>query len=418
LQASLVGEQSEDESVRARQLALQQQLHLLYNQLLSEPGRRRANDPAILSEIRTCEAALRQLAWHHPLPLPEATPVNLPALQQSLAADQQALVYFMTADEVMVFVVSRESMQIMRRLCTPAQLADAAANWQFQIGRVELSPEYRARHATRMSQALRMALADLYQLILAALAPCLTAPRLLFIPCGLLHQLPFHALWAGDHFVLEAFECAYAPSASMAVWMLADAAKENVFHSWAGLALSDPAIPGARAEVTAAARHFAAHWLYLDEAASLANLQLAARSAEILHLATHGLFRPDNPFFSMLKLADGWIDVQALYQLPLVAKLVVLSACESGAGVVRGGDDVIGLARGFLAAGARSLLVSLWNVQDASAVALMEDFYTELTQKARPRGTRPAAALRRAQQAAIRAGKHPYEWAPFSLIGC
>ena len=92
----------------------------------------------------------------------------------------------------------------------------------------------------------------------------------------------------------------------------------------------------------------------------------------MLHIATHGLFRPDNPFFSALKLADGWIDVRQIYRLPLQARLVVLSACESGAVQIQGSDEVIGLARGFLGAGAETLVTSLWNVHDASAAALMD----------------------------------------------
>jgi CHAT domain-containing protein len=153
--------------------------------------------------------------------------------------------------------------------------------------------------------------------------------------------------------------------------------------------------------------------LYLDHAANRQGLERAAQ-ADLLHLATHGLFRPDNPFFSALKLADGWIDVRELYRLPLQARLVVLSACESGAGAVRGGDEVVGLVRGFLGAGAREVLASLWNVHDASAVPFMQHFYQFLTQEA---VNRPADALRAAQCAAISSRLHPYYWASFYMIG-
>ena len=115
--------------------------------------------------------------------------------------------------------------------------------------------------------------------------------------------------------------------------------------SLAGLAITDPSIPHARREVQTAATHFAQSQLFLDADAGRAGLRQAAAQADVLHIATHGLFRPDNPFFSALKLADGWLDVREIYRLPLSAGLVVLSACESGAGQVRGGDEVIGLAR-------------------------------------------------------------------------
>ena len=92
---------------------------------------------------------------------------------------------------------------------------------------------------------------------------------------------------------------------------------------------------------------------------------------------------------------------------------MVLSACESGAQQVQGGDEAIGLARGFLGAGAEQLVVSLWNVHDASAAQLMDAFYAGLANGA----GQPAAALRHAQRRAASAGQHPYFWAPFVAIG-
>jgi CHAT domain-containing protein len=212
---------------------------------------------------------------------------------------------------------------------------------------------------------------------------------------------------------LERFELSYAPSASIAVrtrppYPVAE------WRSLAALALTDPAIPAARLEVERVAACFPQAQLFLDESADLAGLQSAARSADVLHIATHGRFRPDNPYFSMLQLADGWVDVRSLYRLPLAARLVVLSACESGAGGVGGGDEVIGVARGFLAAGARSLVASLWNVHDATTATLMADFYAALLNAA---ATGPAGALRLAQLRAARQEQHPFYWASFFVIG-
>ena len=163
-----------------------------------------------------------------------------------------------------------------------------------------------------------------------------------------------------------------------------------------------------------AAAFFTRASLYLGAEAGLEGLRQAAAESDVLHVATHGLFRPDNPFFSALKLADGWIDVRQIYRLPLQATLVVLSACESGAVQVQSGDEPIGLARGFLAAGAETLVVSLWNVHDASAAELMRKFYAQLTSTV---DKRPASALRHVQCAAASAGLHPYYWAPYIVIG-
>src|SRR5207237_1534552 len=103
-----------------------------------------------------------------------------------------------------------------------------------------------------------------------------------------------------------------------------------------------------------------------------------APQADVIHLASHAVFRHDNPLFSAIRLADGWLSLYDLYNLRLRASLVTLSACETGVNDVLAGDELVGLARGFFQAGAASLVVSLWAVDDASTAALMRHFYAYL----------------------------------------
>ncbi len=415
-------------------LQLRQRLHWLYNQLLGESGSRRL-DTRLSAQLLAEEATLKQLEWRQSTLLQQAEPTDLASFQATLGHQQQALVYTIlenaatsrrdnsakvkdSSGEVMAFLIDSHSIRPYRHLTTTAQLEPALAELRFQLGRAELGSAYLERHHERLQQRLQQVLSDLYQQLLAPLRSAISAKRLLVVPFGPLHRLPFHALWDGQQYLVEQLTFSYAPSASIAVsrqQRKADGAATHAvaFASWAGLAVDDAAIPAARAEVMVASRSFADAALYLDQEANRQGLERAAQ-ADILHLATHGLFRPDNPFFSALKLADGWINVQDLYKLPLRARLVVLSACESGAGVVRGGDEVVGLARGFLGAGAREVLASLWNVHDASAVAFMQHFYENLTEEST---CRPADALRSAQCDAITRRLHPYYWAPFYVIG-
>jgi CHAT domain-containing protein len=335
-------------------------------------------------------------------------------LQRGLAAGQTALVYFIAGDEVMAFVVGCDAAQVVRNLATVAELEDAQARLRFQLGRVEIGDAYQKRHGARLLDGARLALQGLYDLLIAPLEGLLAAQapeRLLIIPYGSLHLLPFHSFWNGKAYLLELYEVAYAASGSLAVRQ--HDGGTSPLCALAGIAVRDSAIPQAETEVRSAARHFERVQLYLDEQAGLAGLWEAAQAGDVLHMATHGVFRPDNPFFSALKLADGWIDVRTIYRLPLNARLVVLSACESGAVQVQGSDEAIGLARGFLGAGAETLVVSLWNVHDASAALLMERFYAHLTDQA----VRPAAALRAVQREAARDNRHPYYWAPYVVMG-
>ncbi len=143
----------------------------------------------------------------------------------------------------------------------------------------------------------------------------------------------------------------------------------------------------------------------------------------ILHFATHGLVNEKNPKLSGLLLApedttskeDGILHLGEIYNLNLNADLVVLSACETGLGQVAKGEGIIGLTRGFLYAGASNLLVSLWQVSDATTADLMVDFYDKMLG-----GMSKPEALREAKLQMIR--RHPeyakpYYWAPFILVG-
>jgi CHAT domain-containing protein len=152
---------------------------------------------------------------------------------------------------------------------------------------------------------------------------------------------------------------------------------------------------------------------YLDGLATIQTLRDGTAATDVLHLATHGRFRPDNPMFSALRLADGWLTVRDARDLDLRGcGLVVLSACETGVSQVAAGDELLGMTRGFFAAGAASLVVSLWPVDDTTTVDLMHAFYRALRH-----GSGTGAALRSAQRQQLAEHPHPFYWAAFALHG-
>jgi CHAT domain-containing protein len=148
--------------------------------------------------------------------------------------------------------------------------------------------------------------------------------------------------------------------------------------------------------------------------ATLAEFYRIAPECQTIHLATHGDFRADNPLFSGLSLADGWLTTMDIFNLHLKASLVTLSACQTGRNVVGGGDELLGLMRAFLSAGAASVVLSLWAVEDRSTAQLMESFYRHLSE-----GYGKGQALRMAQVEILRQERegHPYRWAAFNLAG-
>ncbi|MBV9743636.1 MAG: CHAT domain-containing protein, partial [Acidobacteriia bacterium] len=141
-------------------------------------------------------------------------------------------------------------------------------------------------------------------------------------------------------------------------------------------------------------------------------LKTAGASSRLIHIATHAVFRSDNPMFSSVRLADCYLNIYDLYQLHLPAELLTLSGCGTGLSVVAAGDELLGLVRGLLSAGAHSLLLSLWDVHDRTAAELMASFYSKFETHADK-----GAVLREAMLELRRSHPHPYYWAPFVLIG-
>jgi CHAT domain-containing protein len=178
------------------------------------------------------------------------------------------------------------------------------------------------------------------------------------------------------------------------------------------LGVSDAQAPRVRDEILNLTPLFPSAEALIGESATVEALRQSAPRADILHLACHGQFRSDNPLFSSLRLADGWLTVRDAYDLELRCGLAVLSACETGVNAVAPGDEIIGLARGFFSAGAPSLIVTLWTVDDEETATLMADFYKRLLA-----GDTPAAALRHAQREMLERQPHPFFWSPFVLLG-
>jgi CHAT domain-containing protein len=152
--------------------------------------------------------------------------------------------------------------------------------------------------------------------------------------------------------------------------------------------------------------------LLADGRATTGAIGERAPGCGILHLACHGMFRGDNPMFSSLKLHDGWLTAAGVLGLDLGGALVTLSACESALNRVLAGDEIVGLTRGFLGAGAATLVASLWLVQDETTSWMMERWYARMRD-----GARWTTALHEAQLALKERRPHPYYWAPFVLIG-
>ncbi|MDQ3755970.1 MAG: CHAT domain-containing protein, partial [Acidobacteriota bacterium] len=402
----------------ARLDELREELNWFYSQINRPPeaGRpRAATAMQTLHEVvrereNTVLEIMRQLQLRGGGALIRVEPFEIAQLQRDLGPDTALVEYTSLDDELLAFVVTDESVEVVRHLGGETEAATLVEQLHFQIGALRFGAERVRAYLDDLTSRTRHYLRALYDLLLRPIEARLGQRRLVIAPHRALHYVPFHALYDGESYVIERREVCYTPSASVLRHCLAR--PQRPLRRALLVGVPDAQTPRVRDEVSALTPLFPESTVLLDERATLAALHEAAPTADVLHLACHGQFRPDNPLFSSLRLADGWLTVRDASGLDLNCGLVALSACETGVSKVAAGDELIGLARGFFSAGAPSLLLSLWTVDDQATADLMTHLYTRLCA-----GDAPATALRAAQLRMLEQRPHPFFWSPFVLFG-
>jgi CHAT domain-containing protein len=386
-------------------------------------------------------------------------PLRLAEVQERLPDEMALVEYFSTEDKIIVFVVTGGEKPRVRLLpISPHDLEQACFGVDGRLRSISPGPDG-VLHTPWL-------LDRLYQSLLAPIEGWLEDSRtVVFVPHGLLHYLPLHALWdrkAQSYFLAKGERSVlYSPSATV----LLDYCQVKEPSPWDGcLAMAHMGghLRHAHTEAEEVIR-ISGGRLVSGEQATRSLLFEEADRYRFLHFSCPALFNPQSPLTSGLLLADGTLDVLDILQhMRLEADLVTLGACDTGLSQVKAGDELMGLIRAFLYAGTPSVLVSLWPVDDLSTRIFMAQFYWELSAAKSPPSSK-AAALRRAQlylmelsagqvrdflrrqgeeeagiaqelQRLIKAARtsrppdsesddeikvfaHPYYWAPFILVG-
>ena len=263
----------------------------------------------------------------------------------------------------------------------------------------------------------------LYKRLIRPMQSAIAGRDLLIVPHGNLHYVPFAALHDGEKFLMQGRALRYLPSAMLLGLMPEARAFSNSTEDPVNkmLILGNPDLgqasldlPAAQVEAQDLQTMFAKNSeLFIRRAATETLIKERAYDFSHIHVASHGEFSSDAPLESRLKLAtdernDGMLSVSEIYGLRLNAKLVMLSACETGLGSISSGDDVVGLTRGFLYAGAQNVVGSLWEVDDDATAELSRLMYSGMK-----KGLPVAKALAEAQEQLMRKKPHPYFWAAF-----
>ncbi len=339
-----------------------------------------------------------------------------------------ALAYYLRHDRVDIFWVTARAMRWWSRPLSRLDTAKLRQAVAPDFEQRELLYAGRLRGEPQPSPPGRRLLRDLARLLVPEEVRGDLSPHrsLLIAPHGLLHYLPFQALLLEDaRPLLEHATVSYAPT--LHLWeglaerrhRMADRPAEQALICGLGeFGRRAPALAYAEGEAHDVAERFGPRGrLLLGSEVTHERLQAWSDDGtlagfDVVHLATHASFDAAHPLQSRVLLADAALTVPDLFRLRLNARLVTLSACQTALSALEPGDELLGLREALLFAGARSLLVSLWAVDDASTGKLMTLFYDRLLN-----GLAPAAALASAQRQMRAAGESAFHWAPFVVIG-
>ena len=338
-----------------------------------------------------------------------AEPVKPADIQSRIDPGTAVLEYWISDKELTIWMITHS--EIVSR---SVEVRDADLN-----SLIEKTRRYiESNSSEETSEGLR----ELYRILIAPVETKLSSLRnIIIIPNQSLHFLPYQALInEKGEYLVQNFNLAYAPSAS--VFIICNDRLVKTGSRFMGMALSDVSVgnnaglPGTGDELKKILPLFpdniSAFGLQSTETFAKKN----SGNYNFLHFATHGSYNYRQPLYSFLLFPpagddDGKLNVYEVFEMNLNAKLVTLSACETGLGNISQGDELTGLSRAFLFAGSSSVIVSLWSVADYPTAMLMLNFYTYL--KDHPM----QEALTLAQRDVIKQYPQPAYWAPFVLIG-
>jgi CHAT domain-containing protein len=335
-------------------------------------------------------------------------PVTLAEIQGLLPEGTTLVEYLVVDSGITAWVVDRQHVKVVRLPGDRASLITQVRQYRTSI--TKLAPIANVR-----TQAVA-----LYRRLLEPLLPEIRGTRVVFVPYGVLHYLPFTALRSpAGRWVVEDYAVSTLPSASVLRYLT----DKGTGTSSRALIIGNPDLgvelnlPWAEREARMVGQQEREATVLVRGEATEVKVKKLLDGAGIIHFATHGDLSESDPLSSALLLVggegeDGRLEVREVFGLDLHARLIVLSACETGLGKLSRGDEVVGLQRAFLYAGTPAVVTTLWKVDDKATFELVRAFYTRLEG-----GTGSVEALRQAQLETMRNFPHPYAWAAFGLTG-
>jgi CHAT domain-containing protein len=366
---------------------------------------------ALQAEVRTHEAQQQALDARIATEAPrlqglvDSKPATLRSLQASMRAEGYELLQYLVLEHaVVVWHIAPDSVTVRNVFLPRTQLVSKVAALQASLSdRNERFDETTAR--------------ELFLFLVQPMLSHIKSQRLVIVPHENLQYVPFQVFQdpADGRYFGERVQITYAPSASVLLTLK----KPTSLAGGRLVAVADPDIPAAVGEVAAIAKLFPASPKVVSEPlAREADVKAWVRDADVVHLSVHGKFDAAEPMLSYLSLAggaadDGKLTAAEMFGLPLdKSRVVVLSACETGRAEATHANEILGMVRALLFAGAGTLVLSHWEVDSAATALWMQTFY----QAALTSPIQEAARVALMKVKSTPEYSHPYFWGAFTMV--
>ena len=404
------GDRNKDEGLLTRVTRLREELNSHY--LRMRPEASDAPVPLSSSVVNEKELELaRNLSELTQLDpeygsLQNASTVSLEDFQGALDSDTTVVEYFVAREEVLALIITANNSTIVRHVCPAGRVRYLREKFETQIQKFELTPQHASSHEKMLATAFNNELGNLYSQLFAPLRPFIATNKLLIVPHGTLHLLPFHLFRDENGYLFEQFAISYAPSGSIATYNLSKGAVE-------AKPLLVRTLPKRCSPEEAKVSDIRGNFRVLEhDDATRKRFVEEAASASFLIICSEFTLREENPMLSGFRLADGWITAMELYSMTCQCNAVALGGLQKVHRHSGSAEDLLSIARGFLYSGARSVLIPLWQLPSGVGNDLFDEFYKHMESgKTRPE------ALALAMNLVRNTHPHPYFWGSLLLFG-
>jgi CHAT domain-containing protein len=326
------------------------------------------------------------------------------AIRSRLSADESIVEYFISGDDLHIFVVRKDALVSSCQRGVIRRLQEDWEGLERHIASCSVKWERLAGVNHHLEKTARTHLQNLYTHLISPVEHELRR-TVIFAPHGFLHGIPLHALFDGSGYMMDRFEIAYTPSASL----YCCPAEKLEFADPLFVAFSSSPDSSSIQEVEEAASLVQRGTVLRNP--SIAEISEALRTPRrIVHIAGHAGIDTVSGKIAWIETGDGRLTNRDLTEMNIRAKTLVITGCQTARRIIQPGDEWLGLMRSFYISGADTIVSAFWDIRDEAALRFSSRFYRDFEEQ------NALSAVRSAAQTVRDWRTHPYFWAGFAVF--